>query len=501
MDVGMLNIADDLERSATRFPDKPALMYGDREVTYGELNRSASSIAEGLHSIGVRKGDRVAFALPNSPGFVALHYGTLRAGAASVPLNPGFKAAELRPYLTQVAPRAIVASEGSVGEIMSAGPHPAPVFVVGDHATARPFSDLEKLPGTHRVETGPEDLAVLAYTSGTAGSPKAAMLSHGNLASNLGQLLEVPGEKTEPGDRVLGVLPMYHVYALNVILGLSIRQGATVVLEESFQPASTLRTVVDKGVTVIVGVPPMFQAWLSMKNARDFDLTSVRFAASGASALPASVIGEFREVFGVEIWEGYGLSETAPVLTTTRMGTQKPGSIGKPLPGVEVKVVDADGLEVMGGDPGELWVRGPNVFSGYWKDPEVSASVFKDDWFKTGDIGYRDEEGYLWLLDRSKELINVSGFNVYPKEVEEALRSHPAVRDAAVIAEPDERQGERVKAFVTLHEGERIGEDQLIVYCTTRLARFKVPKEIEVVDDLPRTAAGKMVRRMLGGDD
>lgn len=492
------NIADDLERSARTSGDKAALIAAGSTHTYAELDRQASSIAAGLHSIGVRKGDRIAFAVGNTPEFVGLHYGTLRAGAASVPLNPGFKAAELRPFLSRIAPRVIVGSEGAVNEIMSAGPHPAPVFVIGQHATARPFSDLEGLPGTAVVETGSDDLAVLAYTSGTAGSPKAAQLTHGNLDANLQQLLGVPGDKTEPSDRVLGVLPLYHVFALNVILGLSIRQGATVVLEETFDPVSTMRRIVEHEVTIIVGVPPMFKAWLALPNSSSFDLSKVRFAASGASPLAPEVIERFRSAFGVEIWDGYGLSETSPVVSTTRMGEQRPGSIGKPLPGVEVKVVDSEGNEALPGDPGELWVRGPNVFSGYWKSEEASELVFSGDWFKTGDIGYRDEQGYLWLVDRRKEVIDVSGFNVYPKEVEEALVAHPFVRDAAVVGEPDPHQGEMVKAYVVLEEGELVGEDQLIVHCATRLARFKVPKEIEVVPELPRTAAGKLIRRKLG---
>jgi long-chain acyl-CoA synthetase len=494
---GRFNLADDLRTSAARFRDRPALIFQGEFITFEALNAQVDRVASGLRKLGLRKGDRVAFAIGNRPAFAAVHYGCLRAGAVSVPLNGSLKAHDLRLYLESVKPRAIVADESAVGEMMSAGPHSAPVFVVGGHPTARPFDEVLNDSPPPDPQTEPDDPAMLAFTSGTSGRPKAAVLSHLNISSNLDQLEEVPGALAESGDVVLGVLPLHHIYPLTVSLALPIRRGAVVALQERFHPVSTMDSVAADRVTVIPGVPPMYVAWLEMGDPRRFDTSGVRFAVSGASGLAIEVIEAFKDSFGVEIWEGYGLAEAAPVVATTRMGEMRPGSVGLPLPRVELRIVDSDGNEVMPGDPGEIWIRGPNVFSGYWNDPKSTKEAFAGEWLRTGDVGYRDQDGYLWLVDRLSEVINVSGFSVFPKEVEEALLTHPAVLDAAVVAVPDERQGERVKAFVTLLGDQRLGEDQLIVYCTTRLGRFKVPSEIEVVERLPRTPAGKMVKRRL----
>ncbi|HVE75209.1 MAG TPA: long-chain fatty acid--CoA ligase [Actinomycetota bacterium] len=490
-------MADGLRRSANSRPDHPALVSHSERVSYRMLDRNADRVAAGLHKIGIRDGDRVAFSLPNTPDFASVYFGVLRAGAVSVPLNTSLKAAELRPYLTGVAPRVIISDESAIGEIMSAGPFSAPVYVVGKHPTARPFDQLLDGGPPPEVTVGDEDLAVLAYTSGTSGGQKAAMLTHGNLKSNINQVLALPMGRTSADDVVLGVLPLFHIYALNVILGLSIDQGATVVLEERFDPVGTMRRVARDGVTIIVGAPPMYIAWLAALNPSDFDLSSVRFAVSGASALSAQVIDDFREKFGIEIWEGYGLTETSPTLTTTRMGEQRPGSVGKPVEGVELRVVCESGEGAVTGDPGEVWVKGPNVFNGYWNDEEATAAAFADGWFRTGDLGYLDEDGYLWLVDRKKELIIVSGFNVYPKEVEDVILRHPAVIDAAVVGIPHERQGEAVKAFVVRRQDQQASEEEIIVHCTRQLARFKVPTEVEFVAELPHLATGKVLKRML----
>lgn len=493
----MANIADALRNSARENPDKPALIFRDVGISYASLDARVDRLTSGLYKLGIRKGDRVAFVIGNHPDFVCLHYATMRAGAVSVPLNPSMRGPELRPYLKSVAPRVIVADESAVNEVMSAGPHFAPVFVTGKHATARPFGELELEGPMHPVEISDDDLAALAYTSGTAGAPKAAMLSHRNLSSNMDQMMKTSQGKTEPGDVVLASLPLSHIFALNVVIGLSIRQGATVLLEERFDPLKTIEAIVRHRVTILVGAPPMYLAWLSLPHRKRFDLSHVRFAVSGASRLPPEVISSFRDAFGVEIWEGYGLTETSPTVSTTQMGEQRAGSIGRTLEGQEVRIVDTDGNDVMFGDPGEIWVRGPNVFKGYWENPEATAGVFSGDWFRTGDIAYQDEDGYLWLVDRSKEVIIVSGFNVYPGEVEQALRQHPGVLDAAVLGQSDPRQGERVKAYVVERPGESLSEEELIVHCTKHLARFKVPSEVEFVQELPHLPSGKVLKRMI----
>jgi long-chain acyl-CoA synthetase len=493
----MSNIADGLRQSVGENPAKTALIFRGEHLSYEAIDMRVDRLTFGLYKLGIRKGDRVAFVIGNHPDFVCLHYAALRAGAVSVPLNPSMRGPELRPYLKSVAPRVIVADESAVNEVMSAGPHFAPVFVTGSHATARPFGELEVDGPIHPVETSDDDLAVLAYTSGTAGAPKAAMLSHGNLSSNLDQMMKTSNGKTEPDDVVLASLPLSHIFALNVVIGLSFRQGASVLLEERFDPRTTLQAIVRHRVSIVVGAPPMYLAWLSLPDRDRFDLSQVRFAVSGASRLPPEVISSFRDTFGVEIWEGYGLTETSPTVSTTQMGEQRAGSIGRILEGQQVRIVDTDGNDVMVGDPGEIWVRGPNVFKGYWEDPEATAAVFSGDWFRTGDIAYQDEDGYLWLVDRSKEVIIVSGFNVYPGEVEQALRQHPGVLDAAVLGQSDPRQGERIKAYVVERPGESLSEEQLIVHCTKQLARFKVPSEVEFVAELPQLPSGKVLKRMI----
>jgi long-chain acyl-CoA synthetase len=348
------------------------------------------------------------------------------------------------------------------------------------------------------VVVSEDDLALLAYTAGTTADPKGAMLTHGNLLANLDQMSEVPALREAESDVVLLALPLFHIYALNVVLGITIRVGATAVLAERFDPVRTLELVERHRVTVLFGAPPMFAAWLRAAGQRPYDLSSVRMAVSGAAALPGDVFRAFRERFGVTIWEGYGLTETAPAVTTNALGGEaKPDSIGQALPGVEVRLVDERGQDVEEGDPGEIVVRGPNVFAGYWRKPEESAASLRDGWFRTGDVAYRDEEGYLHIVDRAKDLVIVSGFNVYPKEVEDAILEHPDVAECTVIGVPDERTGEAVKAVVVPAAGTALTEEVVLEHCRNRLARFKWPREVQVAAELPRHETGKVLRRRL----
>jgi long-chain acyl-CoA synthetase len=285
------------------------------------------------------------------------------------------------------------------------------------------------------------------------------------------------------------------------MLGLSLYAGAALVLVERFDPASTLETVRAHGVTLLAGAPPMFAAWAELGRATGHELASVRLAVSGASALPAEVAGAFEARFGVPLWQGYGLTEAAPVVTSAVVGGErKPGSIGVPAPGVEVRLVDEDGEDVLEGDPGEIWVRGPNVFAGYWQDADATAAVLTaDGWLRTGDVAVADGDGYLWLVDRSKDLVIVSGFNVYPAEVEATLLAHPAVLEAAVVGVPDARSGEAVLAYVVAAAGSWLSQDEVISWCSARLARYKCPTAVEFVDALPHGVAGKLLRRALRG--
>jgi long-chain acyl-CoA synthetase len=394
-----------------------------------------------------------------------------------VPVNPQAPAPELDRELGAVDPRVVLREDD-----LRAGPgESAPVEVV-------PRAD--------------DDVAVLLFTAGTAGHPKAPMLTHGNLAANLRQVLDHPGLRLEPADVGLAVLTMFHVFGLNVSLGVALGAGAGVVLVDEFHPVPSLQIVRDEKVTVVAGVPAMYAAWLALSDsdAPDDAFASVRLAVSGAAALHPRIAAGFRDRFGVAIHEGYGLTEAAPIVTTSALtgATPREGSIGPPLPGVEVRLVDFDGTDVLVGDPGEVWVRGPNVFKGYWGDEAATAKALTDDgWLRTGDIAVVDDRGELRLVDRSKDLIIVSGFNVYPAEVEDVLRAYPEVADAAVVGEANDRTGEAVVAFVVPAAGQTPTPADLAAYCGRSLARYKCPARVEVVESLPRSFAGKVLRREL----
>jgi long-chain acyl-CoA synthetase len=380
------------------------------------------------------------------------------------------------------------------------------ILVVGGPPAPRGTISLEEVLRTAgeppAVTTESSDLAVIAYTAGTTAAPKGAMLAHGHLLANLDQISRVPDLAETEEDVALLALPLFHSYALNVILGMGVKTGATGALVERFDPAETLAQVERHGVTVLFGAPPMFAAWLSLPDVSSKAMSTVRLAVSGAAPLPADVFEAFRERFGVTIWEGYGLTECAPAVTTNAMGeVAKPGSIGLPLPGVEIRLVDEDGEDAEEDDPGEIWVKGPNVFSGYWNRPEATAQVMDGKWLKTGDVAYRDDDGYLHVVDRKKDLIMVSGFNVYPIEVEEAIEHHPRVAEAAVVGIPDPKTGEAVQAWIVPKQGQVLDPEEILDFLHGYLARFKQPSDLRIVDQLPHHVTGKVLRRVLRGGE
>jgi len=439
----------------------------------------------------MQPGDRVAVVSANDEAFVVGYLATLHAGAIAVPLNPSAPPAELERELAAVGSRLVLA----------AGPAAAMCTAAG--ASVRTI-DLDDLPadGTPRVERADDDVAVLLFTSGTAGAPKAAMLTHGNLDANVRQVQDHPGLRLAPGDIGLGALPFHHVFGLNVVLGVALAAGATVALEDRFDAHEAIGLVTKHAVSVVAGVPTMYAAWLGLDDGdapRDA-FASVRLAVSGAAPLPEDVADAFLERFGAPVHQGYGLTEASPIVTTTALGpgAPRPGSIGPPLPGVEVRLVDADGGDALQGDPGEIFVHGPNVFSGYWHDAEATERALTDDgWLRTGDVAVIEENGELRLVDRAKDLVIVSGFNVYPVEVEDVLREHPEVADAAVVGEANPRTGEAVVAYVVTARGQSIDPKALAEHCAHALARYKCPARYEVVDEIPRNLAGKLLRREL----
>ena len=476
--------------------DAVAIVSRGKPTTYGELRRQVAALRGGLQRLGVEPGDRVAIACANNRYFVVSLLATLGVGAIAVPINPTSPTAELERELTQVEAVAIVA--GPSGAAAAGAIDRAAVPSLQAVLLAEDLDALIAGEPAPVVDREPDDVAVLIFTAGTAGSPKAAMLSHGNLHANIRQVQATPARALDTSDVSFGVLPMFHIFGLNVVLGVTLFAGARVVLVERFDPVSALDSIRDHGVTVLAGAPPMWSSWATLPGAAADSFRTVRIAVSGASRLPVDVARAMRERFGVTVEEGYGLTEASPTVTSS-IGTEvPPGSIGRPIPGVDIRLVDADGEDAFLGDPGEIWVRGPNVFKGYWNDKEATAVALTDDgWLRTGDIAIADDDGNLTIVDRAKDLIIVSGFNVFPAEVEEALLLHPGVEAVAVIGVEHPHTGEAVKAYVVVAPGRQVDEESLIDFCATRLARYKCPSKVLFVDELPQGMGGKVLRREL----
>jgi long-chain acyl-CoA synthetase len=489
-----VNLASVLLAAAGSTPDAPALR-GPAPATYRELSQVAGKVARVL-SADVDAGDRVAILAGNDDAFVVAYLATLAAGGVAVPLNPVAPDAEIARELEVVEPAVVLRGPGLE---VSGVPATAATPVVCDvRALVAVAAKSEPLAP---VERSDDDLAVLLFTAGTSGAPKAAMLSHGNLAANIAQVQSHPGTHRSGHDVVLGVLPFFHVYGLNVVLGVALAAGACVVPVAHFDPRATAQVVADESVTVVAAVPAIYASWLDLPPdvlpAERF--ASVRVAVSGAAPLPVEVASAFASRFGVALHDGYGLTETSPVVTTSAVdAAPRAGSIGAPLPGVEVRLVDEEGADALAGDPGEIWVRGPNVFRGYWRDPDATAAVLtRDGWLRTGDVAVADDDGFLSVVDRIKDVVIVSGFNVFPTEVEDVLRGHPDVADVAVVGVADAHSGERLHAYVVPATGRTPAPEALQAWCRERLARYKCPSAYEIVDGLPRGLAGKVLRRAL----
>jgi long-chain acyl-CoA synthetase len=491
-----VNLGAALLESANRAPDRPAIVAPD-VLRYGDLALGSGRLAARLAS-QVEPGDRVVVLAGNEAAFVIAYLATLTAGAVAVPVNGTSPSLELARELTVVEPALVVASPAYADLARRACAQcstdvPLFVFEPGDDHEL----PADPLPAVPRDD---DALAVLLFTAGTAGAPKPAMLTHGSLLANLAQMQAHPGLRVGPDDVALAVLPLFHVFGLNVVLGLALTAGGAVSLVDHFHPTETLARVRADGVTVIAAVPAILEAWLGLDtSAAPADaFARVRLCVSGAAPLPPALVAAMHTRFGVHVHDGYGLTEASPVVTTSAVSsTPRPGSVGPPLPGVEVRLVDTDGQDVLSGDPGEILVRGPNVFAGYWREPETTARVLADGWLHTGDIGVADEDGWLALVERAKDVIIVSGFNVYPGEVEQVLASHPDVADVAVVGEPHPRTGETVVAYVVAKPGQSPDPVELLRHAGRRLARYKLPTRVELVDELPRSFAGKLLRRSL----
>jgi long-chain acyl-CoA synthetase len=471
--------------------DRPALLSRGKATTYGELRDQVGRMRGGLLGAGIVPGDRVALLAANNWYFVSSYLAVLGVGAVAVPLNPASPAPAVQHELQSVGARLAIA--GPTGRRAIAGVDIDGVPSLTGVLTAADLLAAAPAPVT---EVEPDDLAVLLFTSGTAGAPRAAKLTHGNLRANIDQVLSTP---TPLGTEevALAALPLFHVFGLNALLGVALAAGWTLVLMERFDAHAALEAITEHQVTVVSGVPTMWSALATMPGVDRQAMAGVRMAVSGAAALDPVVSRLVADRLGLDLEQGYGLTEAAPAVTST-VGYKAPeGSVGVPLPGVEVRLVDG-GDDALVGDTGELWVRGPNVFAGYWQDDEATASVIDEDgWLHTGDVAVVDDEGFLFLVDRAKDVVIVSGFNVFPAEVEDVLVAHPAVVEAAVVGVPHPHTGEAVKAYVVPVAGSSVEEDALITHAANFLPRYKLPATVAFVDTLPHTVNGKLVRRAL----
>ena len=465
---------------------RPAYIDGDTTLTYGELRTRTASIRKLLDDRGIGAGDVVAVPCGNEPLFVVAVLGVVGVGARAVPMRPNNPVPELHRKLDSIEPALLLVGEEA-----------AWMLDHGDDVEA-PMVDLRSVPteaanAPPPVDCAPEDIAVMMLTSGVSGHAKVAMLSHRNLLWAQEAVSERSVDGLNADDRLLAVLPFSHIYGMNVVLFAGLRLGALVVGQRRFDVDGSIELVRRHQITILGGAPPMWRRWAQADLPADsFD--SVRRAVSGAAALPEATFVAMRDRHGVVLEEGYGMTETASVLTTSRGHEIRQGAVGKPVDGLELVLVEADGTPVDPGDSGEVVVRGPGIFSGYYNDDEATHAVITDDgWFWTGDIGVFDDDGYLHLVDRVKDIIIVNGFNVYPAEVEAVLREHPAVEGAVVVGVPDDETGEAVIAHVTAS----VDGGELLAFARERLSRYKCPSDIVFTDELPVAPTGKLIRREL----
>jgi long-chain acyl-CoA synthetase len=527
-----------LSESAKKHPDWVAISYHGKQITYKELDELANQFANGLISIGIQKGSKVALILPNVPQYVFCFFGILKSGATVVPCNPLYREKEIEFQLVNSEAEAVVLLNNIVGQnnfylefekcrprltklkhvfVTSvtdylppikkqlAGPvrkirtlHKEGTTKLTDFIRNQPRSE----PDLDSVIDPKNDVAVIQYTGGTTGISKGAMLTHENIVSNSVIDAHWTGI-SEKQETLLAVIPFFHIYGLTIAMNAAIFAGQKIVLLPTFNPKEVLETIQKERVQIFPGVPTMYVALLHHPELKKYSIGSVERCVSGGAPLPLEVQRKFNQATGGNIVEGYGLTEASPVTHINILrpnAVKKEGSIGIPIPNTDAKIVDVETgtKDIPVGEAGELAIRGPQVMKGYWKSDEETKKVLTEDWLLTGDIAKQDEDGFFFIIDRKKDLINASGFKVWPREVEEVLFTHPDVKEAAVIGVPDEYRGETIKAFIVLKDkSNNPGAEAIKAFCKERIAAYKVPKLIEFVDDLPKSLVGKVLRRKL----
>ncbi|OXM13352.1 long-chain-fatty-acid--CoA ligase [Paenibacillus herberti] len=494
------NLVEVLENSAASYPDREAYVFQGNSTTYTELMNQVEQFASGLSARNIGKGDKIVLLLGNCPEFIIALYGALRLGAVVVPVNPTYTADEIAYIIGNCGAKTAIAAaplQPLFAALQPRLPELQGSIYCGAGGGDNSFEQLLQ-SGTGFIESAyikGDDTAVILYTSGTTGKPKGAMLSHRNLATNaesVHSMFQVTKE-----DRAVAVLPMFHIYSLTVCLNALLAVGAAILIHPRFHPVEIITAIREQKATMFSGVPTMYTYMLQVPGVSAADFTTVRLCSSGGASLPVEILQKFEERFQVVIYEGYGLSEASPVTAFNPLGgVRKPGSVGVDIPQVKNRIVDHDGNDLPPGVAGELIVQGPNVMQGYFNMPEATAAALRDGWLYTGDIAQMDEEGYIYIVDRIKDMINVGGFNVYPREVEEVLYQHPGVFEAAVVGVPDESLGEAVKAFV-VRKDESLTAEELIAFCRNSLVKYKLPTQVEFLTELPKNSSGKTLRRVL----
>ena len=496
------NLAVILSETAHSSPDRPVVVFAGGQLTYRELDQASDRLAASLTAIGIRPGNPVALQLPNIPQFLISYFGILKAGGIVVPLNVMLRAPEVAFHLGDSGARVLITWEGILAEAAK-GAEAAGldrIYAVGhaaDSGGAIPFERLLEVtvPRLEMAGREPADTAVIIYTSGTTGRPKGAELTHLQLYMNA----DIPGRLfgIRPDDIAVAVLPLFHVFGLSSVLNVCVRFGCTMSLVPRFTPEAVLTAIGRDRATIFDGVPTMFADLLSYPDLDSYDLSSLRIAISGGASIPAPLLDAFEERFGVLILEGYGLTETASTTTfNVSVDERRVYSVGKPIWGTQTQVWDDQGRPLPPGPEhvGEVVTRGLHVMKGYWHNPEATAAAFTGDWLHTGDLGYFDEDGFLFIASRKKELIIRGGYNVYPSEIENVLHAHPAVAEAAVVGVPDERLGEEVMAVIIRRPAMDLLEHDLAAYCRERLAAYKCPRIFQFRTELPKNTLGKVLK-------
>lgn len=512
---GKMNLSKQLHHTASSLPHKAAYYFSEQSTSYLQLDAAVTNFASGLEKMGVKQGDHIALVLGNSPYFVIGLYGALRLGATVIPINPIYTADEIGYIINNGDVKVVVTLDlllplmDKMNSLLPNVDH----YIICDTPKENDQSiSLETLSGFPKMksfttvlasgqldfvepELQDDDVAIILYTSGTTGKPKGAMLTHKNLYSNAKDVSDYL--KMNETDRVITALPMFHVFCLTVSLNAPLMNGATMLIVPRFSPKEVFQLAKNYEATVFAGVPTMYNFLLQLPDANPEDLQSLRLCISGGASMPVALLKNFEQKFNVAISEGYGLSEASPVTCFNPLDrTRKPGSIGTSILNVENKVVNEIGEELPVGQVGELIVRGPNVMKGYYKMPEDTDAAIRDGWLYTGDLATMDADGYFYIVDRKKDMINVGGFNVYPREVEEVLYSHPEIVEVAVLGVPDPNHGEAVKCYV-VSKNPGLTEEVLLTYCSEHLAKYKIPSTIDFLEELPKNTTGKILRRAL----